>query len=686
MKNKENRDNTIDMSRKNSKKLKVYYLPVTLTQFQKDLSEILISLHAKSFKASLIGEPQADTVNKPSGLPAGPETHLYPTLSQRQLTYIFDSNIRAIANHPSLLVDHYMPRQLLRMEPTESSIAGSHKFQVLNQLINSICFRDREGSPNEVIKCAIIAHSIKELDLLEGLILGKKFRTKRLSGTSLYNEKHKFPNLPTVDSTINKDGTPNSVSSTSSNSNSTSYTGYSKDDYDYSVKRNLKKRKINTDDWLFLATTKHLKHDQYLLANYDIDMIISFDPMLEIELPALQVLRNNANKDIPIIKLLVQNSPDHYLLDSEIKNSSVKSSHLSNNGHVDDSQEYEEIKSSLLYFLQARNAPVNNCEIDYIKLVKCCLEGKDCNNILPVLDLITLDEASKDSSDSGFWQPQLTKLQYSSTELPLWDGPLDIKTYQTELMHRAVIRLRDIQDEYAKGTVPLYEKRLNETQRQNQLDEIKNSVGLTFKKKQEMEKSINDSEKRLKHAMTESTKLQNKINHLLKNRQELENFNKLPSNTTSSENHLEEGSAVADKLKEYIDKNATLFNKLRELQQANAEKSKLNDELRSKYQIESSKAAESAQTLKILQESMKSLENEVNGPLTKFSTESLKKELERLQNDFQSLKAKNKFLKNYITLMNRQYDLKNKNNVQVEKAAANGTRFRSTRSNTPNYT
>ncbi|CAI7214170.1 CFC_collapsed_G0011510.mRNA.1.CDS.1 [Saccharomyces cerevisiae] len=83
---------------------------------------------------------------------------------------------------------------------------------------------------------------------------------------------------------------------------------------------------------------------------------------------------------------------------------------------------------------------------------------------------------------------------------------------------------------------------------------------------------------------------------------------------------------------------------------------------------------------------MKSLENEVNGPLTKFSTESLKKELERLQNDFQSLKAKNKFLKNYITLMNRQYDLKNKNNVQVEKAAANGTRFRSTRSNTPNYT
>ena len=674
------------MSRKSSKKLKVYYLPVTLTQFQKDLSEILISLHAKSFRASLAGESQANALSKPCGSPADPETHSYPKLSQRQLTYIFDSNIRAVANHPSLLVDHYMPRQLLRMEPTESSIAGSHKFQVLNQLIDSICFRDREGSPNEVIKCAIVAHSIKELDLLEGLVLGKKFRIKRLSGTSLYNEKHKFPNLATVDSTINKDGTPNSLSSTSSNSNSTSYTGYSKDDYDYSVKRNLKKRKVNTDDWLFLATTKHLKHDQYLLANYEIDMIISFDPMLEIELPALQVLKNNANKDIPIIKLLVQNSPDHYLLDSEIKNSNTNLSYLNNNDHIDNGQEYEEIKCSLLYFLQARNAQVDNCDIDFIKLVKCCLEGKDCNNFLPPLDLITLDEASKDSSDSEFWRPQLTKLQYSSTELPLWDSPLDIKTYQTELMHRAVIRLRDIQDEYTKGNSPLYENRLKENQRQNKLDEIKNSVGLTFKKKQELEKSINDSEKRFKHAMTESTKLENKINVLLKNKQELEIFTKLSSNTISSENQLEKKSALTAKLDEYVDRNATLSNKLKELEQTNAEKSKLNDELRSKYQVESSKAAESAQTVKNLEESMKSLQNEVNGPLTKFSTESLKKEMEFLQNDFQSLKARNKFLKNYINLMNRQYDLKNKNNIQVEKAAGTGTRFRSTRSNTPNYT
>ncbi|CAI1842005.1 hypothetical protein SEUBUCD646_0B04030 [Saccharomyces eubayanus] len=676
------------MSRKNSKKLKVYYLPVRLTQFQKDLSEILISLHAESFKSSLVDEPPANSLSRLDGSSAKPETHSYPRLSQRQLTYIFDSNIRAIANHPSLLVDHYMPRQLLRMEPTESLIAGSHKFQVLNHLINSIIFRDRIQTPNKIIKCAIIAHSIKELDLLEGLVLGKNFRIKRLSGTSLYNEKHKFATLTTTDTATNKDGTPNSLSSTSSNSNSTSYTGYSKDDYDYSVKRNLKKRKLNTDDWLFLATTKHLKHDQYLLANYDLDMIISFDPMLELELPALQLLKNSTNKNIPMIKLLVQNSPDHYLLDPEIKSSSssTDSVYLGDNDHLDNGKEYEEIKSSLLYFLQTRKAKVDNFNVDYAALVKCCLEGGDCNEFLPALNLVTLDETSKDFSGSDFWQPQLTELNYFTTELPLWDSPLDIKTYQTELMHRAVIRLKDIQDEFTKDNDLLNEKRSNENQRQNKLDDIKNSIRVTFKNKQEVEKSINDSEKRYRHAMTESTKLDDKVNYLLKNKAELENFSELCPGNSSSEYDPEKESTLATKLSQYADEDVIISNKLKALQEANAEKLKKNDELRFQYQIESSKAAESAQTLKTLKESLGSLENEVNGPLTKVPVESSKRELEMLKKDLQSLKSKNKFLKNYINSMNRQYDLKNKSNVQVEKTATTSTRFRSTRSNTPNYT
>ena len=136
-------------------------------------------------------------------------------------------------------------------------------------------------------------------------------------------------------------------------------------------------------------------------------------------------------------------------------------------------------------------------------------------------------------------------------------------------------------------------------------------------------------EKRYRHAMAESTKLDNKINVLLQNKSELENFTKLSAHSTSSEYHLGEDSAIKAKLNEYADKNKILSDKLKELVETNAEKSKHNDELRLKYQVESSRAAESAQTVKNMQESMKSLENKVSGPLTKFSTESLKKELER---------------------------------------------------------
>lgn len=138
------------------------------------------------------------------------------------------------------------------------------------------------------------------------------------------------------------------------------------------------------------------------------------------------------------------------------------------------------------------------------------------------------------------------------------------------------------------------------------------------------------------------------MNQSVKNKAELEIFSKLCPENISSGYDLEKESTLATKLNQYVDENVLLSDKLKALQEANAEKSRKNDELRSKYQIESSKAAESAQTLKTLKESMGFLENEVNGPLTKIPTESAKRELESLKNDLQSLKSRNKFLKNYI--------------------------------------
>lgn len=299
-------------------KANIHYLPIGLTTSQVDLIEILISLHAHS----LLKECAKRYNNDSKGadvLKTEDHQGKYPIIPQKRMTYMLDANIRAIANHPSLLVDHYIPRQFLRMEPTEISITSSDKFKKLNTILSMIIQRDRKQFPKP-LKVCLISHSIKELDLIEGLVLGKYFKIKRFSGTPLYDEKHDLPyDMPpksaassrtsntsggkrgrhlstrstessTTDVTINTKSTnsnstntasvassPNDSDSKTTDSTST-YTGYTKDTYHYS--RKIKKQlhpDIYIDDWLFLTTTRHLTHDPTLLNNINVDLIICFD-------------------------------------------------------------------------------------------------------------------------------------------------------------------------------------------------------------------------------------------------------------------------------------------------------------------------------------------------------------------------------------------------------------------------
>jgi len=369
--------------------MNVNYLPVGLTNFQKDLIEILVSIHAISFRNELNGVKHEPTMSDNG----------YPSLSSRQLTYMFNTHVRAVANHPCLLVDHYMPRQFLRMEPTERLINSSDKFRILQTLLH--CLSTLCNPENgELLKIAIISHSIKELDLLESIVLGKQFKLKRLSGTALYAEGTDFKrdmqlhgremssmknvsnsgeaksmavrstspstssaNISPVESaeehgsrgstpvtttsnnthantvssgwasTSTTNGGSNASSSGSSSSGpiGTSYTGYPKDDYDYSIKHNRKRQKVDNRNWLFLTTSTHLAHEQTLLDEYSLDLIISFDPLLDPTLLAIKninkshfqysttkVTQRMKNKyKVPIVKLLVRDSPDHYLLQND---------------------------------------------------------------------------------------------------------------------------------------------------------------------------------------------------------------------------------------------------------------------------------------------------------------------------------------------------------------------------------
>lgn len=628
----------------NARKSHVFYLPVGLTPFQRDLTEILVSLHAKSFQKEL--ESDGDDHNA---------IVEYPQISLKQLTYMLDKGIRVVANHPCLLVDHYMPRQFLRMEPTENLVATSDKFQKLQELLSHFIQRDRKAFP-EVLKICLISHNVRELDILEGLVLGKRVRIKRLSGTSLYDEKHIFPMESTETSSDpqeSKDGTPSNESS------SNKYTGYSRDDYDYSLKRKTRFTKDQDEDWLFLTTTTHLLNDPDLMKGYNMDYTISFDPSLDPFLPALDNLRGKGKRKCPLIKLLVKDSPDHFLLENPIPEGADR---------------YDHLKAAIKHFLLTRHTTFENLpSVNYQEVVNALLNGEVT---IPSLAEISLSEPPTDAS---LFTLIMTKLDTGHNMLTIDDNVFDMKSYQSELNKRTLDRLHQVQDECRHDDKILARKRLSETERQDYLDETRTEAGNVFKKFQSTEKLIIDSEKRVERCKSESTKLDEKIESLDDELKELKRLTSLQDAT--------------QEVYQYTDGIWGFKNQLQTLLQANSKKNQRNDTLRSQYQQKSSQAAEQAQCLKLLKNTTEQLQRDVEVPALQLETNSLLSQKQRLEKELASLKSRSKFLKLYVTEMGNYYGLTFSggddplsNGPQAQNGRQNSSRYRSTRSNTPAYT
>lgn len=648
----------------------VFYLPVGLTALQKDLMEILISLHSKSF----LEQYSPDSVDELANCPgeefkrSTERLHL-PPLSPLQLAYMLSSNIKAIANHPCLLVEHYMPRKLLLMQSGEDLISASDKFQKLDDLLNCIIHRDRSVFPQE-LKIALIAHSVKELDLIEGYLLGKHIRLKRLSGTSLFDEKHSYRDVSPESSS--KDATPsgNSADCTERVSKSNGGPGYAKDDYDYSSKERRHRHEPDVGfsdnrDWLFLATTTHLTHASTLFNDYDIDMIISFDPMLYEGSASVENIRGRG-KPVPIVKLLVKDSPDHYLL---------------SHGQIND-DDVEYLTSSIAHFVRhRRNIKTENYHQKLHRFTIGLLSGEATPASLPKLEHTREDGRPivKFLNES-----YLKPLSHTTFKLSPVLHQLDIKSYQTFLMQMIVSRLKVCEEEYKKGQKTILSKRLRETMRQNDFDEIKAESGRVFKKFKDNEANVNDSEKRVERAKDEYEKLREYNQFLQDRKQKLE---------ISLSNH--------DSKEELEINRKNLLNLRKELDsllESNASKSKVNDLLRSQYQIKSSEAAEQALSIKTLKEAKEALIKELDGPATKLRSTSALKEDNRLQKRLARAVRQREFLQGYVDKMQQQYSL-NGNSLSTTSSSKNGphssdsgrgglsasSRARATRASSPTY-
>ncbi|SMN20836.1 similar to Saccharomyces cerevisiae YDR295C HDA2 Subunit of a possibly tetrameric trichostatin A-sensitive class II histone deacetylase complex containing an Hda1p homodimer and an Hda2p-Hda3p heterodimer [Maudiozyma saulgeensis] len=717
--------------------MNVNYLPVGLTNFQKDLIEILVSIHGISFRDELNGVKHESTMTD-SG---------YPSLTSRQLTYMFNTHVRAVANHPCLLVDHYMPRQFLRMEPTERLINSSDKFRILQALLQCLSTL-RNPQSGEILKVAIISHSIKELDLLESIVLGKQFKLKRLSGTALYAEGTNFKrdmqlhgqamssikststftatvaattqsttasstslspssaNVSPADSAEergSRGSTPSMSTSNNPNTNSTgststatnggsntstsgssssgpignSYTGYPKDDYDYSIKHNRKRQKVDNRNWLFLTTSTHLAHEQTLLDDYSLDLIISFDPLLDPTLPAItsinkshfqyhstKVTQRMKNKyKVPIVKLLVRDSPDHYLLHNDL------------NLEHDVVKEYDNIKNAIHHFLQCRRPQEGDSndsmtteiqDKEYYReflqnILSTSTDLKENNN--SDNDVIPLSETNKTEDPTKWLMPKFVNSVYPNSEIACSEDSFSIKSYQTTLMQKTTARLDAINGRFNENESRINELRIKETQRQGLIDSLKAEIGTIFKSKQDLEKVKLDSEKRFERTNNESIKLNEKMTNIQKYQDELDDLTKQDNNTILQE--------TFDQLSQVI---STHKITIQQLMETNKKQSLENDDHRATYQRDSSQAAAQSTELATLKKTVETLKKEQTGNIgVSLNLVGSERMETHLIGELDLAKRRNEFLERYIAKMTKDYKLHLDSSSGKASTPANGS-------------
>lgn len=151
--------------------LRDYVLPVPMTPFQKQLTDDVVSLH------------YSDILN------------FYETGSlenqvlQHSMEHLY-ANTQLVATHPYLLVQHYLPPNLLLKDVPNKLAKESGKFQILVDFIELV--RDKK------MDIALVSRAGKSFDLIEALLLGKMINYKRYSGSYLRQNSKTYKKFSTI--------------------------------------------------------------------------------------------------------------------------------------------------------------------------------------------------------------------------------------------------------------------------------------------------------------------------------------------------------------------------------------------------------------------------------------------------------------------------------------------------------
>lgn len=586
---------------------RIYYLPTVLTRIQKELLEVMIQIFSADVLNEIHSKKLRGSINSLLDNATSPATSSYD-----KLTLLFDQ-LMIIDKHPSLLVDHFIPKKLLLLETNEklSTLAG--KFLLFNKLVDT--FIDEATLPFHVL---VVAPSIKELELIESLVIGKKMYYKNLSSNKLYEDNRDIPDLSSSSFKV----------------------------------------------CLYLITSQQLYNNYLSSSDRDtkFNLIFSFDMKLDISSPSIEFLKSESKYTtilipIPIyslehIILQIPEPPRSFELRNDEKAFKWKVQVL-NTLIVNRFNIFEDQKD---FFIQQYGGRMSKI-LAWMKDGR----GKHFQNLMKEFDEKLVLNFSDDKVIKKVGISYLSKEVIRDTI-----GNYDYKLYRATLaqyFNNRVIQLEEeIQKKYHEELPAL---RNEETERQTRLDDFNDQIGDNYRKLRRLNEDAGFAEKKLARADVDLLKkqqirdeLQKKLDLLKeKTSKEKEDVEMKTENqeeirvplridVTQEGNESEVQPHISEVPKEMdVDvktdvTSSTLQGTIKNQQQLLEELSteikvlsdeydkinEENDNIRLKYQTSSSEAVQLSTQLAKLKEQNSQIEQKLNGPGMRSLPQLIKKD------------------------------------------------------------
>lgn len=587
---------THNQSQTATAKNEVIFLPTTLTELQESLIELVLHL----FSSELLNEVRAkklktsiDNLLESSNVINDSNNNINNSSKEDKISLCFEQ-LAIIENHPSLIIDHFIPKKILLLETIERQLNMSGKVQLFNRIVDTLI---KEHKPDGY-RIIVVSNNVKELELLEGVILGKTLYYTNSSSAKLYDDKKPIPNL--------------------------------KDSSSYKLFINLISSQQLYNN--YVATTNS-SNDNYNDKDDSYDFILSFDSKLDTSVPSIEMLRSKSDKPCPVLipvpVFSLQQIISQYFPEPPVLNFTDLHG---NNGSPLHKWKVKCINTLAVNLFNLRELSadffVENYGTNMSKFVELLKDNpKKLSESL---------EKYNDELALLFSDEKLIKKLNSFYSLGGNGGfdQIDVADYhifKSRLAESLHAKLSDLEKKSLDMEKGIHEKRKHETSRQGHYDDDEDLIAQNYRKLQKLNEDANFSERKLGRIDNDLTKKQEKCTEI---DNQLEKLQEIKDREVTEEELIAQTKALND-LKEELDKMQQEYDKIHEE----------SETTREKYQTSSNQALQLSQRLGNLKQQNEKLEQKISGPGLSQLPELINKDtLIGYETKLNRLKMENRFI------------------------------------------